>query len=103
MLIDDTGAKRIAWIEALSICENPTATPRILDTNNRYSYGKLMFQKTTFDMYGEKYGLPHDDIYSDEQQELIALNMLNDGLWRHWRTCAKKTTQKLGPYPTTST
>ena len=58
-----------------------------------------MFQKSTFDMYGEKYNLPHDDIYNDNQQELIALYILNDGGWKNWYNCAKK----IGPYPTSDT
>lgn len=52
-------------------------------------------------MYGKKYGLPHDDISSDEQQAMIALYMLNDGLHRHWFHCSKKVTKQLGySYPT---
>lgn len=100
MFTDDTGAKRLAWIQELHLCENRGDIPRILDSNGRYSYGYVMFQRSTFDAYGEKYDLPHDDIYDDDQQAMIAMYMLNDGLWRHWLTCAKKTSTKLGySYP----
>ncbi len=100
MIESDTGAKRIAWIEALHMCENKHDTPRILDSNNKYSYGFVMFQRSTFDAYGVKYGLSHDDISSDEQQEMIALYMLNEGKWRHWLNCGRKVTRDLGyTYP----
>lgn len=59
-----------------------------------------MFQRDTFNRYGEKYNVPHDNIYSDDQQEMIALHMLNDGLWKNWYTCSKDTASKLGyAYP----
>ncbi len=59
-----------------------------------------MFQRATFDRYGEKYNLPHDDIYDDDQQAMIAMYMLNDNLWRNWYTCSKDTENKLGySYP----
>lgn len=63
-----------------------------------------MFQSATFHGFAKQYGLPHDDIYSREQQEILALNMLNSGGWRHWYNCAKKTTRDLGyAYPTDDT
>ncbi len=97
---DDTGAKRLAFIQQLHICENRFNVPRIVDTNGYYSYKFLMFQRSTFDRFGGKYGLPHDDIYNDDQQAMIAMFMLNDGLWTNWYTCAKQTTKKLGySYP----
>ena|SRR6185437_7948932 len=90
MPIDNTGADKLIYISALEQCESKGRTDiKILDTNGRYSYGILQFQMATFNKYGEKYNLPHDNIYSKEQQELIALYMLNDGLWRQWYTCAK--------------
>lgn len=92
----DISSKRIAWVTQLHVCENRNNVPRILDVNGRWSYKFLMFQRSTFDRYGEKYGLPHDDIYSDSQQTNIAINMLNDGLWRAWYTCSKDTSNKLG-------
>lgn len=95
MIESDTGAKQLAWIKALHECENRDNIPRLLDVNGKYSYAYLMFQKSTFDLYGGKYGLPHDNIYSKEQQELIALYMLNEGLSKNWYNCSKV----LGQYP----
>ena len=100
MFESDLGARQVAWVVLLEQCEshgNEHAT--VFDTNKRYSRGILQFQDATFNYYGEKYGLPHDDIYSKDQQELIALYMLNQGLDNQWKNCTKK----LGHYPTEET
>lgn len=55
-----------------------------------------MFQKATFNAYGKLYELPHDNIYSDDQQKAIATAMLNDGLWKKWLNCGRKVTRDLG-------
>jgi hypothetical protein len=63
-----------------------------MDVNGRYSYGTLQFQRETFDTYGEKYGLPHEDIYSRAEQTHIAARMLQEPEgWRNWKNCAEKT------------
>ena len=88
-------------IEELNQCENSGKWDRakILDINNKYSYGGLQFQMETFLRYGKKYGiLPkwmdeeigEQIIYEREIQMAIAEKMLNDGLWRHWFNCFKK-------------
>lgn len=78
-------------LDLLSFCESGQKEQiKVLDTNGKYSYGLLMFQRGTFDFFGEKYGLQHDDIYSRKQQLEIAKRMIEDGLIYHWRNCAKK-------------
>lgn len=101
MTEDNTGAMRLAWITALEQCESRgNSNAKVFDSNSKWSKGILQFQDSTFHSYGTKYNLPHTDIYSEEQQELIALAMLNDGLWRAWYNCGKSVTKQLGyAYP----
>ena len=71
----------------------------ILDVNNKYSYGCLQFQMTTFIDYTTQFDL-HGDIMDCGFQKLLAYQMIIDdhGNWRHWRTSVVK--RKLGfpPY-----
>lgn len=78
-------------IDKLAQCESQqTPDLRIIDTNGKYSTGWLMFQDATFEYFGEKYDLPHDDIWNPEQQIAIAQKMIENGYWYHWRICGKK-------------
>jgi hypothetical protein len=78
-------------IDKLAKCEsNQVPDVVIIDSNGLQSLGWLQFQRTTFDYYGEKYGLPHNDILSPAQQIPIARAMLQDGLWKAWYVCLKK-------------
>jgi len=52
------------------------------------SYGILQFRLETFQEQGKKYGLPHDDIYSEKQQIDIATKMIDDNLGFRW-SCYK--------------
>ena len=53
------------------------------------SYGILQYRIETFQEQGKKYGLPHDDIYSEKQQIDIASKMIADGLGGRW-SCYNK-------------
>lgn len=96
------------WIDELHLCENRNNVEKILDTNGKYSYGEVMFQLDTFHDFGKKYMIIPDEFTKEESlllisnphvQRSIAKEMLDDGLWRHWYTCAIKVTKKLGKYP----
>ena len=75
-----------------------STTIRILDTNGKYSYGLLMFQMKTWLFYGKKFGATRENIYDGELQRKVARKILDDGGWRHWWTCSKAVTAKLGAY-----
>jgi len=69
---------------------------KILDSNNKYSYGSFMFQMDTWLKYGKQYQLiPNDispaqaekDIFDYETQKKIANRMLIDKLGDNWRHC----------------
>ena len=76
-------------LDKLSWCESrQVADVIIVDSNGYNSYGFLQFQRRTFDYFGDKYGLPHDDILSPAQQYPIARAMFEDGLGPlHWVNC----------------
>lgn len=94
------------YLHALQFCESSGRTDiKIMDSNNKHSYGGLMFQMSTFLSQGKKYELIAGSttavqgekmIYDIELQEAIAHRMLEDGGERNWYTCTKK----LGKYPT---
>lgn len=83
-----------AWIDGLIQKESSGKTNiKILDTNNRYSYGCLQFQMPTFIAYGKKYGIISGTeanleslIMSCSLQRAIAKKMILDDSdnWRHW-------------------
>lgn len=77
-------------------CPNCPPNFRIIDSNNKYSYGCLQFQEATFVSEVARYGLlPEAEpaevmnlIYDcDFQKKLAMLMFLNDPYaWMHWRT-----------------
>ena len=48
------------------------------------SYGIMQFRLETFQEQGRLYDLPHNDIFSEEQQIAIASRMLLDGKGNRW-------------------
>ncbi len=78
------------WMTKLELCESGGQDVRVLDTNNKYSYGYFQFQMDTFNRFGLLYHLDHSDIHSRPQQYAIAKAMVSDGLWKHWYNCGKK-------------
>ena len=92
------------WIHELQKCENLNHVDKILDTNGKYSYGDYMFQMDTWLSYGKKFGATRANIGDPNLQYVVAKSMLDNGGWRHWLTCGKKATTKLGyPYPVRDT
>lgn len=78
-------------INRLAKCESGSREDiKILDVNNEFSYGYLMFQKKTFDKFGSEFNLPHTDIMSKSQQVEIAKEMIRSGLFYHWKNCWTK-------------
>ena len=62
---------------------------RVLDVNNKYSYGRLQFQLGTFMQYGKLYGILPDElteaegrllIHNPKVQKAIARLMIENGL-----------------------
>lgn len=97
---------QLMWLHSLEWCESSGRTDiRILDTNDKYSYGALQFQFETFKGFGKGYGIIPES-FTDSQvlsiikdidtQEAIAHQMLLRGLSGHWLNCSNK----IGsPYP----
>lgn len=85
------------YLSLLEWCESGGHTNlKILDSNNKYSYGGLMFQMDTFLTYGKKYkilsesttvGEAEKKIYDIDIQREIAHRMLLDGLYGNWLHC----------------
>lgn len=82
------------YLNGLIACEsgyNPNAWNA--NDNGNLSAGILQFKISTFNYYGSKFNLLHNDIMNPEQQIAIAkailLNEKNG--WKHWSNCAKKT------------
>jgi len=88
------------WLDRLALKESQGKTHvKILDHNNRYSYGCLQFQMQTFESYVQKYNLLPDTesaelenmIYDCDFQKILAKKMIEDDYtnWRNWYTSAK--------------
>ena len=90
---------REIWLDALQKCENENHVKKILDSNNKFSYGDFMFQMDTWLMYGKKFGATRDNIASSSLQRIVARNMLNKDGWRHWFICGKIVQKSFGQYP----
>lgn len=84
-----------AWIHSLIAYECTGSCPgnphfRSLDSNDRYSYGCLQFQQSTWDEYSVRYR--HDavsgGIYDCASEENLAYAMIHDdpALWSAWYT-----------------
>lgn len=88
---------KLVWIRKLEACEDPTGntTIKILDVNDKYSYGVLQFQMATWLSYGKKFGTTADNIYDKTLQESVARSILDAGGWHNWYNCTKK----IGSYP----
>jgi len=89
--IERNGASYIFPLELLAKCESSN-NPLAVNNNEPHgkSYGLLQFRIDTFNHFGERYGLPHDDIFNEEQQKAIALEMFKEGRLEHWETCITK-------------
>jgi hypothetical protein len=101
-----------AWLQKLIQKESEGREHiKILDHNNRYSYGCLQFQMETFRAYARRYDLlPHTEdselenvIYDCELQKTMARKMIEEdyGNWRNWYTSVA--VRKLGLPPKVST
>ena len=81
------------WLDKLAFCESSNREDIVVfDSNKRYSYGSLQFQKRTWAFYIEKYQLTLTDIMDEGQQKYLANRMLQDNVnnWKHWRNCTEK-------------
>jgi len=86
------------WLSKLEQCESSGSTTiKVLDVNNKYSYGRFQFQSQTFLGYGKEYGLIATSttkaeplIYDGELQKQIAHRILLDGGEKHWYNCYNK-------------
>ena len=77
-------------LELLSQCESSGRQYAINSKEiHGSSYGILQFRLETFNHFGKRYGLPHTDIFSKEQQFAIAKAMIEDGRGNHW-ACWRK-------------
>lgn len=87
------------WLDKLAMCESGgRADIKILDSNKKWSYGILQYQRQTFIAYTRKYNLlpsAEDDeimnfIYDPDYQKMLAKKMIMDGGAHHWRNCVNK-------------
>lgn len=74
---------------------------KVLDSNDKYSYGRLQFQMATWLSYGKAFGATKENIYDGNLQDQVARAMLDKGLSYNWKTCAARTAKKYGQYPGT--
>lgn len=98
--VDILSKNQRVWIGALEYCESRGRSDiKILDSNDRYSYGILQFQMDTFLRYGKKYGIiatstteleAEKMIYDPDLQEKVAHRILLDGGEKNWNNCYKK-------------
>lgn len=96
--------KQKVWLHTLQFCESRgREVIKIMDSNNRYSYGLMMFQMETFMREGKKYGIldkgltvteAEKIIYNIDLQEKIAHQMLLNGGERNWYNCWTKKMNK---------
>lgn len=97
-----------AWIDSLVVKESEGRSHiKILDHNDRYSYGCLQFQMETFESYIKRYELlPHTEdselenmIYDCDFQKLLTRKMIEEDPenWRHWYTSVAKRGLGLPP------
>lgn len=88
------------WVEKLAYCENRNHVSRVLDSNDKYSYGDLQFQMDTWLRYSDTFHTRRENIQDPELQRIVALYILNSGGWRNWKNCATKfVIPSLGEYP----
>lgn len=89
------------WINSLVAKESEGKVHiKILDHNDRYSYGCLQFQMETFESYIKRYELlPNTEdaelenmIYDCDFQKLLTRKMIEEDPenWRHWYTSVAK-------------
>lgn len=90
------------WVQHLHECENPNNDEKILDTNDKYSYGYVHFQMATWLKYSFL-GATEEDIGDDNLQRQIAEYILDMKGWHDWWNCGRVTIKWYGPYPTDAT
>ena len=90
---------KTVWIRRLHECENMNNVVSIVDSNDKLSYGYLMFQESTWLSYGKRFGATMKNISDPILQTRVARSMLDDGEFYHWKTCVRKTVKKYGSYP----
>jgi len=83
----------IAFMDKLAFCESGNDPKAIGDKGK--AKGIFQFHQETFDIFGEKFNLPHDNIWSVEQQKDIAFEMLLNGGQNHWANCSQKINKVL--------
>ncbi len=98
------------WLDKLAAKESEGRSHiKILDHNNRYSYGCLQFQMETFRSYTRKYDLLlntedselENMIYDCDFQKTLARKMIEDDRsnWRNWYTSVSVKKLGLPPMP----
>lgn len=97
------------WLEALEQCESGGKSDiKVLDVNDKYSYGSLQFQAHTFTRYAKRYGFfPEtftdeqilENIYDRHTQFTLARNMIADRYENYlaWTNCTTKLGVGLPP------
>lgn len=100
VFVPDQEAELNHWIDGLISKESEGKEHvKILDSNNKYSYGCLQFQLDTFREFSQRYKLFPDVemgeyenlIYDCNLQKKLAKEMIkeNHDNWRHWYTSVK--------------
>ena len=79
-------------LDKLAFCESSNRQAVINEKDyGSASFSLYQFKIETFVWAGRKYGLPHDDIWSAEQQRAIAKALIESGRGeQHWKVCFRK-------------
>ena len=85
------------WMDKLHDCENPNNIPKIIDSNDRYSYGKYEWQMRSWLNYSKE-GATKENIGDDAMQDKITLYVLQNGGWRNWLICSERISKTM-EYP----
>ena len=90
------------WMSKLHNCENVDNIPKIIDSNDYYSYGKYEYQMATWLKYSKLFGTTKENISDDALQDTVTRYILDNGGWRNWLICGGRVAKRLGAYPASS-
>ncbi len=89
-----------AWLDRLEADESGGNHLKvILDSNNKYSYGCLMFQMQTFMSMSKKYNLSGEMMDCKLQRALTKAAIKDD--YKNWTNWRNSVTKKTAGYPPT--
>jgi len=85
--VEEPNAKQEIYLAKLMDCESSGSTTiKVLDTNNKFSFGAYQYQTQTWLSQSKLYGLNYTekDIYNYPKQKYLTHLILSDGGESHW-------------------